>query len=219
MSSPAVAAVTAHDHDLVWKAAQRAEEWAGELRVNLIRLVAITCFYAHHLVNYYVRDLPNLTSQYHLIVSGIAVAWVGAALALHTQLIRRRNPSWAKYAAVAWDAFMTTSLLIFTDGPQSIFLVLLLLIIATASLRIHLRLVWVASLLAVLSYGVVCGHSRWVRPDWRVPVHHHVVFLMALGTAGLLAGQAVRQTRRFAQDYRDRVKIAEGADRTDPPVD
>ena len=99
------------------------------------------------------------------------------------------------------------------------FLVLLLLIIATASLRIHLRLVWVASLLAVLSYGVVCGHSRWVRPDWRVPVHHHVVFLMALGTAGLLAGQAVRQTRRFAQDYRDRVKIAEGADRTDPPVD
>ncbi len=29
-----------HDQRAPWTAAQRAEEWAGELRVNLIRLVA-----------------------------------------------------------------------------------------------------------------------------------------------------------------------------------
>ncbi len=218
-STPALPVMEEHDQDAPWKAAQRAEEWAGELRVNLIRLVAIAAFYGHHLFNYYVRGLPDLTSQYHLTVTGIAAAWTAAALALHTGLVRRLNPPYVKYAAVAWDAFMTTSLLIFSDGPKSSLLVLLLLIIATAPLRIHLRLIWVASLLTVLSYGVVCGHSKWVRPEWQVPVQHHVIFLLALGTAGLLAGQSVRHTRRFALYYTDRLKSAERIAETASPAE
>lgn len=183
--------------------------------MNLIRLVAIGLFYAQHLINYYVRGLEDLTPEYHLIVSGIAASWAGAALALHIRLAARRNPPYLKYAAVAWDSFMATSLLIVSDGPKSPLLVLLFLIVATASLRVHLRVVWVASVLVVLSYGVVCGHSKWVRPASRVPVHHHVIFVIALGAAGLLAGQGVRQTRRFARDYAERLAAVGGAGR--PP--
>lgn len=195
-----------HDHQAPWTAAQRAEEWAGELRVNLIRMVAIAAFYAQHLINYYFRKMADLTPEFHLIVTGIALSWTAAALALHIGLVRRRSLPYLKYAAVAWDCFMATSLLIVSDGPRSPLLVVLLLIVATASLRVHLRLVWVASLLVILSYGVVCGHSRWVRPESRIPVHHHVIFVLALGSAGLLAGQSVRQTRRFARDYADRLE-------------
>lgn len=194
------------DHEAPWTAAGRAEEWAGELRVNLIRMVAIAAFYGQHLINYYVRKMADLTPEYHLVVTGIALSWTAAALALHVALAGRRQLPYLKYAAVAWDCFMATSLLIVSDGPRSPLLVLLFLIVATASLRVHLRLVWVASVLVLLSYGAVCAHSRWVRPESRVPVHHHVIFALALGSAGLLAGQAVRQTRRFARDYADRVE-------------
>ena len=169
-------------------------------------MVAIAAFYGQHLINYYVRKMADLTPQYHLVVTGIAMSWTAAALALHVGLTRRRNLRHLGYAAVAWDSFMATSLLIVSDGPQSPLLVVLLLIVATASLRVDLRLVWVASLLVILSYGVVCGHSRWIRPESRVPVHHHVIFVLALGSAGLLAGQGVRQTRRFARNYADRLE-------------
>jgi hypothetical protein len=194
------------DRDAPWTAAQRAEEWAGELRINLIRMVAIAAFYGQHLINYYFRKLADLTPEYHLVVTGIALSWTAAALALHIGLARRRGLPYLKYAAVAWDSFMATSLLVVSDGPRSPLLVILFLIVATAALRVHLRLVWVASLLVILSYGVVCGHSRWVRPETRVPVHHHVIFVLALGSAGLLAGQCVRQTRRFARDYAERLE-------------
>ena len=191
-------------HDAAWSAAVRAEEWAGELRVNLIRLAALAVFYVNHLINYYVRDL-DISAEYHLIVTSIAAAWAAAALLIHVALAKRGNPRYLKYAALGWDVFMTTSLIVFSNGPRSPFLILLLLIIISASLRLNLRLVWIASLAAALSYGIACGHSRWVRPETRVPVEDHVIFLLALATGGLFAGQCVRQSRRFAQNHSERL--------------
>ena len=203
-SSPTIPAVSEPNQDAAWRAAFRAEEWAGELRVNLVRLVAIAVFYGNHLVNFYLRDI-GLSSEFHLTVTCIAAAWAAAALAIHIVLARRGNPHYLKYAALGWDVFMTTSLIVFSDGPQSPFLILLLLIIITAPLRLNLRLVWIASLAVMLSYGVACGHSKWVRPETRVPVQDHAIFLLALATGGLLAGQCVRQSRRFARDHAERL--------------
>ncbi len=190
--------------DAAWRAASRAEEWAGELRVNLIRLAAIAVFYGNHLIDFYLRDL-GISAEYHLTVTCVAAAWAAAALAIHTVLTRRGNPGYLKYVALGWDVFMATSLIVFSNGPRSPFLVLLLLILFSASLRLNLRLVWTASLAVALSYGVACGHSKWVSPETRVPVKEHVVFLLALATGGLLAGQAVRQSRRFARNHAERL--------------
>lgn len=35
--------------------ARRVEAWAGEVRLNLVRLAALTAFYACHLVNVYLK--------------------------------------------------------------------------------------------------------------------------------------------------------------------
>lgn len=190
--------------DFAWKAAVRAEEWAGEMRVNLIRLVAITVFYGNHLFNFYLRDL-DLTPRFHLIVSSIAVSWATAAFVTHLILAKQGNRPFLKYASLGWDVFMTTSLIAFSGGPKSQFLILLLLILFTVPLRLNLRLVWVASLAAALSYGTICGHSKWVNVETQVPIVHHVIFFLGLATAGLLAGQCVRQARRFAENYSERL--------------
>jgi hypothetical protein len=199
--------------EAAWSAAQRIESWAGEVRVNLIRLIAIAALYGHHLLNRYVLKVDMLP-KYHLAVTAIAAGWTLSALALHTALSRRWNPHWVRYAAVAFDAIMIASVLLVSDGPRGPFFMLLFLLIGTACLRLDLRLVWTAAALAILAYGLACGHDRWVRKlseEGRVPRQHQVIVVIGLACAGLLAGQAVRQARRFARDYADRMKPGEPA--------
>jgi hypothetical protein len=199
--------------EAAWTAAQRVEAWAGEVRVNLIRLVAIAAFYGHHLLNRYALKV-ELPPGYHLAVTAITAGWTLAALALHTALSRRWNPPWLRYAAVAFDAMMIASVLLVSDGPRGPFFMLLFLLIGTACLRVDLRLAWTATILAILAYGLACGHDRWVRklPDRdRVPRQQQVIVVIGLACSGLLAGQAIRQARRFARDYADRMKPEEPA--------
>lgn len=191
-----------------WEAAQRVEEWAGEARVNLIRLVAIAAFYAHHLVQYYLLKLP-LTPRHHLAATGIAVAWSVASMALHLALVRQVRLPWIKYLALLYDALMITGLLALTEGGKSPLVVLLFLLVATSALRMQVRMAWATTVLAVAAYLFVLGHDRWGRnlpADQRVPRRNQVIFVLGLGAAGVLAGQALRQARRFARDYADRVR-------------
>jgi hypothetical protein len=191
-----------------WAAAQRIEAWAGEIRVNLIRLVAIAALYGHHLLNVYLFRI-DLPARYHQTVTAIAAGWTLAGLALHTALSRRWNPPWLRIAAVSFDATMIAALLLVSQGPRSPFLMLLFLLIGTAGLRLDLRLVWVTTILAILVYGLACGYDRWglklAAPD-RVPRQHQVILVIGLVSAGVLIGQAVRQARRFARDFGDRLK-------------
>lgn len=194
--------------EAAWTAAGRVEAWAGELRVNLIRLIAIAALYGHHLLNRYAFH-TELPEGYHAGVTAIAGAWTLAALALHVGLSRRWNPPWLKFGALAFDALMIAALLILSDGPRGPFFMLLFLLVGTAPLRLDIRLVWTSTLLALLAFVFACGHDRWVRklPEKdRLPRHQQVIIGIGLVCAGLLAGQATRQARRFARDYADRLK-------------
>src|SRR5258707_828599 len=104
--------------DLHWSAAERVEHWAGELRINLIRLIAIAAFYGHHLFNQFVlkQDFPP---KYSLAVTAIAVIWTLGALALHLSLTNLRMPVVLRYIVVGFDVLMITSLLMLADGPRS----------------------------------------------------------------------------------------------------
>jgi len=191
--------------EVPWNAAQRVETWAGELRVNVIRLAAIVGFYGHHLFNQFVLK-QEFPPGYTLSVTAIAVIWSVGGLALHVALTSKWMPTGLRFAAVGFDVVMTTALLLLSDGPRSPLVVLLFLVIATAPLRIDLRLVWTATLLALLSYAFICGHAKWRRPEWQIPRRQQVIAALALVAAGFLAGQQVRQARRFAEDYADRVR-------------
>jgi len=193
---------------LPWKGAQRIEAWIGEFRVNVIRLAAIVAFTGHHLFNQYVLK-QSFPPHYTATVMSIAVVWAAGALALHVALVSRWMPPLLHGAVVGFDAVMTTSLLLLADGPKNPLVALLFLVIATAPLRLDLRLVWTATLLALLSYAFVCGHAKWKKPEWQVPRRQQVIVALALGAAGFLAGQSVRQSRRLARDYADRIRPEE----------
>ncbi len=179
--------------DPAWSAAQRLEGLAGEVRVNLIRLVALVAFYGHHLVN----DFPI---DYHVVVTLLVLAWALAVLIIHYCLMRRWVPPALKYIVTAWDILLITTLLMVGGDGRSMLAVLYLLVIIAAPLRLSLLLVWTATLGAMVGYAFFLSYVRWrleLPIEQRTPRPQQIVFLLSLGAAGLLAGQFVRQGRRL----------------------
>src|SRR5262245_42835622 len=116
-------------NDGAWSDAQRIESWAGEVRVNLVRLAALLVFYGHHLLNWYVLDDRSITLAFHNAVTALFFAWAGEVTVLHIWLSRRWVPAWLKYAATACDIVLVTVLLVISRDPHSMLVVLYFLVI------------------------------------------------------------------------------------------
>jgi hypothetical protein len=189
--------------DPAWSAAQRLEGLAGEVRINLIRLVALVAFYGHHLVNVFViRDNPALRGAYHTVVTSLVLAWALAVLVIHYCLMHRWLPGISKYIVTTWDILLITTLLMAGGDGRSMLAVLYFLVIVAAPLRLSLPLVWTATLGTMAGYAFFLGYVRWrleLPAEQRLSRPQQIVFLLALGAAGLLAGQFVRQGRRLVR--------------------
>jgi hypothetical protein len=195
-----------------WDDARRLEAWAGETRVNLIRAIALVVFYAHHLLNVYVFKDETAGGLFHAKVTAIVLAWAVGVFVLHLCLVRRYVPPALPFVAVAWDLVLITLLTsATTDGPRSPLIFLYFVVVASASLRMSLPVVWFTTfgtmLAAVLLMGYYAmfqmgGLMEYYNNDKaRIPHSSQVIFLMAVGACGLLAGQVVRQARRLVRGY------------------
>jgi len=210
--------------DTTWEDARRLEAWAGEVRVNLIRSAALVLFYGNHLLNVYLyKDDPNLQGEagarYHAGITTIVLAWAIGILVLHTCLTRRWMPPALMYVSTAWDLLLISALIVLSpDGPRSPLMLLYFVVVAAAPLRLSLRLVYVTTLGALAAALIVLGQYVFIRvgsvvyydPErglpYRIPRVTEVIFLLTLGTVGLLAGQMVRQARRLVRGYPVRVE-------------
>jgi hypothetical protein len=196
--------------DRSWSDAQRLESYAGELRLNLIRLVAIAGFYGYHLLDAYVLrpDDPAIHGIYHARIAGSALIWAIGAVALQLYLVNRWVPAALKYVATAWDLVMITVVLMIGKDPYSLLTVLYLLVVAAAALRLCLVLVYAATLGAMAGFLLFHGYIRfWLAlpPDQRLSHAQQTLFLLAVAVTGLIAGQVVRQARRLVQGHAVRV--------------
>jgi hypothetical protein len=189
----------------------RLEERAGESRTNVIRVVALTLFFGQHVVRYlFWNDDGGISSEFHQQVTSITIFWGLSALAIFVALQREAWLPWLKYAAVAGDVIGVTCLSIATRSPNGTFVPLYFLVIASAPLRLSLRLVYFATISSALGYLAYLATYAWVQigakryysqANLRVPPSHEILTVLALIIAGLLAGQMVRQF------YRSRTKM------------
>lgn len=190
----------------------RVESWAGEIRVNRIRLVAIIAFYTHHLVQLYLQRHAEFPwdPRYNLGVTIVVFAWAGIVAALHVMLSRRMWMPGMKFGVVIADIALIAALGVLAGGPQTPLMLLLFAVIASAPLRMSLPLVYVATFGTWLGYLLVVAYYAWVKigfhayyanPQLQIPRAHEIIVLLALGAAGLMAGQVVRQARRIASGY------------------
>jgi hypothetical protein len=181
----------------------RGEEvLAGEMRVNLIRLAALLVFYGHHLLNVLVfRDPQALAGRYHTAVTAVALAWSLTVLAIHLRLTFRRVPAWLSLAALAADTVFVTLLLCLSRDLRTTLAGLYFLVVASAGVRLSLPLVYLATLGGMAGYGAFQAYGRmfFEGGDPGPSPSAQVVYFLALGTAGVLTGQTVRQARRLAR--------------------
>lgn len=191
------------DDDDPWGDARRLEGLAGETRVNLIRLIALLIFYAHHLLNTFVLAHDGaLPGHYHTAATAVAIAWCVVVLLVHLCVSRGWMLAWLMYVVTAADIILITTLLGQAGDPKSTRAVLFFLIVAAAGLRLSLPLIYAATLGCMLAYGgfaVYCRFWLELSAQQQSAPASHIVFLLALGTSGLLAGQWVRQGRRLQQ--------------------
>jgi hypothetical protein len=203
--------------DIRLEDACRPEAWAGEIRVNLVRAVALAAFYAYHLLDVYVlKTDPSAGGEFHLRVTLVTLTWVLLVVLLHLLLSRRFAPPWLGFFATAWDLALVTALCSISPlGPASPLVLLYFLVIAASPLRFSLPLVYATTLGAMVAVTLLLGYHVFIQlgPERyyaegqpRIPRSTQAIFLLSLGTAGLLAGQIVRQAQRLAQGYPVRVE-------------
>ena len=58
--------------ETAWNAAVQVEDWAGELRVNLVRCAAIAAFYGQHLITFFVSK-DAISPAYHTAATAVTI--------------------------------------------------------------------------------------------------------------------------------------------------
>jgi hypothetical protein len=198
-----------------WFIASRWQEYEGESRANLLRLLAVGAFYIVELVHFYLfeRANPELL-QLHQQATFIAVAWTMLALAVLFCLRLKIFPDALKYVSTAADVALLTTLAAIFSGPFSALVLAYFLILAMAALRFSLGLVWFATVASMLGYWSLVGledrkASRWFDDQHAVPPLTQMLTLLTLAMTGVVLGQVIRQVKRMAIDYAQRLAAAE----------
>ncbi len=200
--------------DRQWFIIGRWQEYEGESRANLLRIVAIGAFYTVQLIHYYYfTDQGDAARQFHQRATAIAVAWTMVSLAVMLCLRRQIFPATLKYCTTAADLLLLTALAALAAGPHSPLVLTYFLIIALAALRFSLGLVWFATLGAMACYWLLVGiedgkSSRWFDSQHAVAPVEQLITLVSLGLTGIVIGQVVRRVKALAAEYAQRVSGA-----------
>ncbi|HAN97896.1 MAG TPA: hypothetical protein DCQ98_10900 [Planctomycetaceae bacterium] len=185
-----------------------AERGAGELRVNLLRLLAIVAFYGNHLVDLLQRGLTDRATLHEGIAVAVVVALWGSLVAHVVVAMRlgRAGPS-LPYRVVALDLLFASLLVTMLDGPASSLVMLYPVIVASTALRLSVPLVRFGTLGAVASYVIVVAlrglegvvpRLRGIGSGDLPGTAAFVIVVLSITVVGLLAGQGVRQALRMA---------------------
>jgi hypothetical protein len=208
--------------DRPWYIVGRWQEYQGEARANLLRLAAVAAFYAIELIHYYGVDLgfiqlPKVRYQaFHETVTAIAAAWVMLGVGVHVWLRVHVLPTALKFVSTGLDVLLLTLLLMVADGPRSPLIVGYFLIPVLAGLRFQLRLVWFATVGAMLGYIWLLGWAVWIESarNVRVPRYHELIFLTALAMSGIMQGQVIRRVKALAAEYARRLAMVDAPAQT-----
>jgi len=211
--------------DREWYIVERWQEYEGEGRTNLLRIVAIGVFYLVELAQYHWVPPAGVEAGdlagYHQKVTALAVAWTMVSLAALLCLRLRVFPAFLKYISTGCDLLLLTALASVDhgksspapDGPDSPLVLVYFLIVTLAALRISLGLVWFSTVGSVLGYLALVGlkDPKWFDQDHAVPMATQAITVLSLALTGIVLGQIVRRTRSLAEEYAIRKERTAGS--------
>jgi hypothetical protein len=194
-----MASTTAVDaSDRRWFIQRRWQEFEGEGRTNLLRVLAVAGYYMVHLATYVgVAERSAADQAYHRHATLLAAGWVFVSLAVLVALRRHYLPAAMKYVTTGLDLLLLTALAWLGSGPQSPLVTGYFVIVASAALRFSLPLVWSSTLGAMACYLALVGKhdAMWFDAQHATPVVQQLSMLLSLGLTGIVLGQVLRRVR------------------------
>ncbi|MEZ6069133.1 MAG: hypothetical protein R3C10_02440 [Pirellulales bacterium] len=192
-----------------WFIVGRWQEYGGEERANLIRIAAIGAFYLVELVNFHwFGGGSDELRVFHNQATALALAWVFTALGVAYCLRSGVFPAALKFLSTGVDLVLLTALADASQaGANSPLVFAYFVVISLAGMRLSLRLVWFATVGAMLGYLYLVGHSDpvWFDADHTVRPVVQCLALLSLAFSGIVLGQIVRSVRSIADDYARRL--------------
>jgi hypothetical protein len=208
-------AIAARIDQRQWFIVGRWQEYEGESRANLLRIIAVGAFYIVELLRFYVFEKANPEHlAFHRQATAVAVAWTMVALAILLCLRLRIFPAALKYASAGCDIVLLTAVASLNHpGPFSPLVTGYFVIIALAALRFSLGLVWFSTVGSMLGYWSLVGlvDKKWFDADHAVPPTVQLITLLSLALTGIVIGQVVRRVKDMAHDYAERIAAEKAA--------
>lgn len=200
-NSPADAALLERS----WYVVGRCQEYEGEARSNLLRVVAVGGFYAVQLLSFgLLANSPTPADiSFQRSITWICAGWLFVALAILIAQQRRFFPPMLKYISVSADLLLLTAACSLGSGPTSPLVFVYFLIVSMAALRFSLTLVRATTLGAMACYIFLLGQAdaNWFDSSHTTPVVNQLVILLSLGLCGIILGQMIRRVRWMANRF------------------
>jgi len=214
---PASNATSSDTSARAWYIVSRWQEFQGEMRANLLRILCVLALYSTHLVNhYFLIDAEGREKQFefHKAITILCSGWVFVALGVQVCLRRQWLPAAMCYVTTGADILLVTLAANLGPGPNSPAVFGYFLVIVLAGLRFQVVLLWCASLGCVFGYLALLalGHPAWfaaAETARTVPRIEEAVVIVSLLLCGIIVGQIVRQAPNMAGEYVERMAVLE----------
>ena len=199
-----------------WHIASRWQEFEGEMRSAILRALLVVVFYTIQLVHHLTLEVVGDTDRiFHRQVTLAAIAWLFLSMSILIALRGGFMPPLLKYIATGIDIGLVTLLAWLSHGPSSPLVLALFLVLAIASLRYRLGLVWFATMAAMVGYMLLVGSvdTNWFDATHTTPMLTQAITLCSLASTGIVLGQLVRAPRRMADAFMERVEQVQNGER------
>ncbi len=184
----------------------RLSRWARREPALASRMGVFVLFYGVELTDYYV--LHRLDQTFHYSVSVVLAIWIALSFVFQRLM---RDERWQVAMPTAWafvDAAALLSVLSLGDGRISPLMIGYPLLIVASGLWFRVRLVWLMTVLSVLSYALLTVDYYLLRPWLRVepPLDSddHIYFVVGLTAMGGAVAYQVHRMRALSRFYERR---------------
>ncbi len=190
-----------------WHIASRWQEFEGEMRSAVLRSILVVVFYSIQLTHYLtLASVGDSDRTFHRQVTFAAIAWLFLSMSVLMALRGGFMPPLLKYFTTGIDLGLVSLLAWLSRGPSSPLIMAMFLVLAIASLRFRIGLIWFATLGAMTCYMLLVGSgdAHWFDSNHNTPVLTQAITLCSLASTGIVLGQIVRTPRRMADAFLER---------------
>ena len=187
-----------------WHIASRWQEFEGEIRSAVLRSILIVAFYSIQLIHYLTLEAVGDSDRiFHREVTFAAIAWLFLSMSILIALRGGFMPPMLKYIATGIDLGLVTMLAWLGQGPNSPLVLAMFVVLAIASIRFRIGLIWFTTLGAMTCYMILVAavDANWFDSQHSTPVLTQAITLCSLGSMGVVLGQIVRTPRRMTDAF------------------